>query len=284
MSKTREQWIAEALHEMEQATWPPIKWCGAIMDGYPLGHEYNWQVTHNYKAQVALWNAVHPPNEPAPAPPPPPPTGILAQRIVFMSSTSYDHCNWLDEYLNTPGTLILFSADLNLSKPDKAYYVTDAQLGQIRSRGREYGWWCDGTATPISEAKKLQATRGGVCVVGQWETDAQYDALVTSGVGLGVGDAGGLSQSRIDDAIRRTASGELRLTGEMMWCNPGYSAQGIAIQSVTVYTDRDAAQGGYQPLAAFVPLPTALKRSSCLYTGGRSTPADWALWRSWMAA
>ncbi len=219
-----------------------------------------------------------------PAPVPPPPIGLHAQKVVLMSGTQDTPSDWVAEFVACgPGHGILFSADLNEAKPGGAYYVTDRQLEDVKRGGGWFGWWCDGTATPISEAKKLLAQRGGSAVMGQFETDAQYDALVNSGVPLGVGDAANLSQPRRDDAIRRCNSGELHLTGEMMWCNPAYSAFGIPIESVTLYVDRDASQGGYQPLSAYEPLPAGLKASCCLYTGGKAHPEDWATWRAWTA-
>jgi hypothetical protein len=275
--------IVSALRHAEAATKTP-RW---LMERVRSDPDYDYEKAELYKCLADMYAVAHPAPSPKPPPvptPPPPVTTIPAQRIVLMSGTIDTPADWLTEYLATPGALILFSADLNLSKPGQPYYVTDQQLGKITAAGRSYGWWCDGTDTPISSATKLQATRGGIAVMGQWENDAQYDALINSGVGLGVGDAANLSGPRREDAIRRANNGELRLTGEMMWCNPAYSAMGVPIQSVTLYTDRDGAQGGYQPLTAFSALPEVLRRTCCLYTGGRSTPADWATWRSWIGA
>jgi len=85
MAKTPEQHMAEALAEMKMATWKPERWCAAIQDGYPPGHEYNWMATHNYKAQVAMWNAAHP--APTPPPQPAPPQGsVFSGKGAFTTS------------------------------------------------------------------------------------------------------------------------------------------------------------------------------------------------------
>lgn len=58
--------LSQAYAEIRQATWSPQKWVYAVANGLN-GKPYNYAVTHNWKAQKALWDCVH---VPGPAPPP----------------------------------------------------------------------------------------------------------------------------------------------------------------------------------------------------------------------
>ena len=236
--------------------------------------EYAYTRTEWYKALVALELAAKAP------PPPPPATGsFLAERIVVFSDVT-DHS--VQQFaLCGPGYIAAFSADLNQSKPGGAYYVSDAQLATARSGGGRLISWSDCSATPFSEATKMRDQRGLDGAMGQCENDGQYDNMTAGGAALGIGNPSNLSQSRRDDATARINAGTLSLTGEMLFSNPGYSGQGVPIRSVTLYTDRDAAQGGYQPLAAFDALGSGYKHNACLYSGGQASDADWDLYRSW---
>ena len=69
---TQAELLQKALREMQRAAWDPKRWCASIQKGYPVGTPYRWQETANFRAQQALWDAVHAATNPGPVPGPTP--------------------------------------------------------------------------------------------------------------------------------------------------------------------------------------------------------------------
>ncbi len=291
MAKTKAQYIAEALAEMEKATWPPEKWCEAIQEGYPPGHEYDWMVTHNYKAQQAMWNAAHPnpgpvpPPQPAPPPnpePAPPAGHPIGNRCLYFSTVDQDTVNWVATLGRFGHGLYtaLFSADLNLGVPGGPYWATDAQVRMLNAAGIIVASWSDCSATPYSHALALAKRPGFQFAGGQAEDQAQYLQAIGSGANHIVGNPNNLGAS-LSDAINRTALGEIAFIGEILHPDPAYSAQGVSISSGCMYVDMDEEHGGYQPLTNFEVMPAGLKAGASIYTPGKMRAGDRVVYEQW---
>lgn len=279
MTATREQLVQQALDHMAQATWPPEKWARTIETGY-RGHRYDYAHTANFLAQQALWDAVHAPTGATAGPP------WYGRRVAFLTAvtdTVIDHLCALASL----GVVAAFSADRNEAwAPGGAYYATDAQIHACKTAGVKTMSWADGSATPLSYAARLRSERGldGAC--GQFETLAEYDALIAAGFAVGVGNPAELTsdQARLKDAIARSSDGRTAFIGEVMQPDPGYSAQGVAITSACFYVDRDAAQGGPLPLSAYAGMPVGLRQTCSLYGPHKLDAAGWEMWREWLSA
>lgn len=210
--------------------------------------------------------------------PPPPPTHPPGSRCVYFSEVSELGINRLAG-LGRAYTA-LFSADLNLSGPGKTYYVTDGQLDRLRNAGVTLGSWCDCDATPYAAAKRMRQERGLAFAGGQAESEDQYLQAIDGGATHIIGNPGTLGNS-LRDAIDRSYEGSLAFIGEVMRPDPTYSAQGVNITSACLYVDRDAAQGGYLPLANYGVMPAGLRNGCSVYTGGKMLDSDWDTYASW---
>lgn len=189
MAKTKAEYIAEALAEMEQAVWPPTKWCAAIQDGYPPGKEYNWMVTHNFKAQQALWNAVHTP----PTPTPPPSTNVpdpRAQYVVFCAQEPNTALRAKPHYT------IAFSADM-------AYRDGVAPvIAAARNQGHKVAGWCDcrpaPNGTPAAAGIAFVKEFGLDFFIGQAEQAAEFDDAMSVGAKVVIGNLTSLRGDQIE--------------------------------------------------------------------------------------
>lgn len=284
MAKTKAQWVAEALAEMEKATWPPSKWATKI----ETDPDYNWAGTHNFKAQQAMWNAVHPAPNPAPTPTPPPepptpPGHPVGNRCLYFSTVDDDTVQWVASLGRRFGAGLytaLFSADLNLAVPGKSYWITDAQVSLLTSSGITVASWSDCSATPYSHAVTLAKRPGFAYAGGQAEDEAQYLQAIRGGANHIIGNPNNLGAS-LSDAINRTSRGEIAFIGEILHPDPGYSAQGVNVSSGAMYVDMDEEHGGYQPLASFEVMPAGWKPGASIYTPGVMRAADRALYEQW---
>jgi hypothetical protein len=233
--------------------------------------------TYWFRAGAALEAQVRPPKPPAPVP------SSLGQRCVYMSSVTEEAIDaFLRMCAGTPHGwyTIIFSADLNESKPGKAYYVTDGQIAWCKKVAL-VGSWCDSSETPTAHAVLMAHTRGLDFASGQCENGAQFDDAIRMDVPLLIGNPSELAdEGKLDDAIREQKAGRAFI-GEVLSPDPTYSAQGLDIASACYYIDRDANRGGYCPLSAYAGHPAGQRRSCSVYTGGRMLPADWELYKAW---
>lgn len=154
MSKTKAQWIAEAVAHMEKATWHPKRFFEAVQEGYPPGHEFDWMRKHNYQASVALWNAVHPPANPAPPPVVPPAASVFSGKGAFTTSepgaVSGHPCDWVALQADPEG---------NITPP-----ATSARIC----------WWQARPTRAVAEA----ANDRGIPYIGQAENEAELTACL----------------------------------------------------------------------------------------------------------
>jgi len=235
-----------------------------------------------YRAMQELQAAENAGQAPVPPPPgagEPVPRGV-GTRCVFFSDVSTFACERFAAL--GPAYTALLSADLNESGPGGAYYVSDAQLATLRSGGGAVWAWCDGTATPISHARQFASDRKLAGVCSQFETQAEWAATRAAGTVLAIGNPAEFVGTPQLDAMRAAAVGNtLAFIGECLSPDPGYSAQGVNVRSVCFYVDRDAAHGGYCPLAGYAAQPPEQRRVCSVYTGGKMTSADWALYAQW---
>jgi len=203
MAKSQAEWMAEALAEMQKAQWPPQKWCQTIDDR----EDYQWVLTHNYKAQVAMWNAAHP------APNPTPPTPVVvpeSQYVIFCANNPEAAFGAPKKYR------IALSAD-------PAY---SANLPSIISMLRAKGYaaiagWCDCRTeggTPATAGKAFVAQHGLDYFIGQAESAAEFDNALSAGAKVVVGN---LTALRSDQA-KLIEKGVVSLIQEDYW-NEGWA-------------------------------------------------------------
>lgn len=228
---------------------------------------------------------------PAPKPAPPPPHPIVmshpvGNRCLYFSTVDPGTINWVAELGQRHGHGLwtaLFSADRNLGVPDGPYWVSDSAVNYLTSSGITVASWSDcdvEKGTPYSAAVQLAKRPGFSYAGGQAEDRGQYLNAISGGARHIVGNPNNLGAS-LSDAINRTLSGELAFIGEVLHPDPSYSAQGVNISSGCMYVDMDEEHGGYQPLASFEVMPAGLKKGASIYTAGRMTAEDRALYEKW---
>ena len=84
---TKLELLRKAHDEIRAATWTPQKWVYAIGHGLN-GKPYNYKATHNYKAQLALWDCVH---VAGPSPPPSAFSSRALQDAYIQMAAAYWH-------------------------------------------------------------------------------------------------------------------------------------------------------------------------------------------------
>jgi hypothetical protein len=229
---------------------------------------YRWRNSPRGKALILLEQL----KKSAPAPAPPANSG-LGQRVVYFSNVTDYACQRFSEL--GPGYTARVTADPN---PD--YAITDAQIAKLKSKGGRVESWCDCHTTFLPAAKAMAQSRGLDGYSGEYESNAAWDHLYENVVDA-IGNPNALSAAHLNEAIQVSASGAMRLIGEVMNPDPGYSAQGVNISSACYYVDRDDAQGGDLPLSAYSVMPAGQRATCSVYAAGVMTPADWDTFANW---
>ncbi len=257
---TTEQYMALALAEMRKATWPPEKWCAAIQEGYPPGHEYDWMATHNYKAQQALWQAAHPNPEPVPPPPAPSPHNFFAGKGIFTTSepAAASHpCDWYAVQADPEGN-----------------------AGVANTNGRRCFWMARPTLEMVTHAN-----RNSIPFIAQAENLDELRVALALGPSITVPKAlvGNPTSWTDPKAWADAVSQGWELILEWYWnAQPGYTQPDAAnypyFTNVCfgIYSEGEPGGDGYVPQSKSVADYRAVWHGSfSVWKGEAMTPADW---------
>ena len=188
--KTPEQWLAEAKAEMALATWTPLRWASTIDDT----ENYKWENTHNYKASVALWNALHPP-----APPPVPVITVdpRSQFVVFCAEQ-------MQVALAAPMKYALsLSADKEYRYPTEKVPELDLHhiITTMKNQGHRVPGWCDcrpaPDGTPAAVGVEFVKQYGLDYFIGQAESEDEFEDAVSVSAKVIVGNITSLNADQL---------------------------------------------------------------------------------------
>lgn len=262
--------LMDAFIEMEAAYWEPEKWCETVRDGYK-GAPYQYTLTRNWKAQVALW-AARPTHNP---PPPPPPDPVVhpnprMQSVAVGAFSPWDAMQW-------PGCGIFISADPG---PATAQWVSRARADQARSEGHDVAAWYVPDQVPLSRAQQVADTLGTDLIVADCETLYRWKLAYHSGIRNGIANLTDLWQDT--EAHAAISSGEFHVMNEFYW-NQSKSRQpdnhNLPVDSlcIAVYDGHSdsTAPDAWEPHIAQYAAAGYLWPTVSVYQQNM-TPADWA--------
>lgn len=203
--------LQEAYIQMAAAYWTPDQWATAVRDGYK-GAPYQYALTRNWKAQVALWEA-----RAVPAPPPPPPDPVVPadprmQNVAVGAFSPWDALAW-------PGCRIWISADPG---PATAQWVSRSRADDARSEGHDIGTWYVPDQVSLERAREVADILGTDLIAADIETKYRMKLAAESGIRRGIANLSDICEMRdgqyvAPDLVQMIASGEFHVINELYW-------------------------------------------------------------------
>jgi hypothetical protein len=197
--------LQEAYIQMAAAYWDPAKWCTTVREGHK-GAPYQYALTRNWKAQVALWASRN--AHPVPVPPPPHPDPVIPpnprlQNVSVGAFSPWDALAW-------PTCGIAISADPSLDR-----FVDRAKADAARQEGHDILAWYVPDQVSHERVVEVANRLGTDLIVADCETLYRWKLAYQSGIRNGIYNLTALWEDKeAHDAI---ASGEFHGMNEFYW-------------------------------------------------------------------
>lgn len=199
--------LQEAYIRMSAAYFEPLRWAHTVRDGHK-GAPYQYTLTRNWQAQVALWAArsakPHDPPPPPPVDPTVPPNPRL-QNVSVGAWGPWDALRW-------PKCKIWLSADPaeSLSK-----FVNRADADSARHDGHDVGVWYVPDQVSVDRARQVADILGTDLIAADCETLYRWKLAYHAGIRNGIYNLTELWEDKeANDAI---SSGEFHGMNEFYW-------------------------------------------------------------------
>lgn len=213
---------------------------------------------------------------PASPPPPPPARKRRLRNVVFFAQVTEDSIAGM---LSLPREwTAAVTADLAYQTPELVQLIA-----ACKAHGYPIRPWCDcGIAggnppgTPYSAAVQMQAHYELGQPIGQAENSGELRRAIGAGALDVIGNPNEWTAAERESVGEMIAAGTFAVSGEMYRVDPGYSAQGVDIASVTWGIGLDA--DSYTPALDYAHASSPEQVSTaCVYHGAALRRADWQL-------